>query len=55
MSHTEESFHFPLQRNQRILCDNSLSSVVFLFHSGNVTKQFANPIAASQFCVMVLC
>lgn len=55
MSHTEEPFHLPLQRNQCMLYDNSLSSVMFLFHSGNVTKQFANSATASQFCVMVLC
>lgn len=33
MSHTEEPFYFPLQRNQSMLCDNSLGSVMFLFHS----------------------
>lgn len=29
--------------------------VMFLFYSGNVTKQFANPATASEFCVKVLC
>lgn len=43
MSHTEEPFNFPQQINQRMLYNNSLSSVTFLFHSGNVTKAICKP------------
>lgn len=55
MSHTEVPFNFPQQRNQRMLYNNSLNLVMFLFHSGNVTKQFANPATTSEFYVIMLC